>query len=119
MKEPSQRQLRVGQQVRQELMRMLKHGGFKHEALMDSEKITVTEVSMSPDLKNAKAFVLYLGVNAMPPEILKGLNDVAPHMQGKVSRLLGMRSTPKLWFAEDKAFLTGQHMNQVLSGLDK
>lgn len=119
MKEPSQRQLRVGQQIRAELMKILKHGGFKHESLQESEKITVTEVSMSPDLKNAKAYVLYLGVNEMPADILKGLNDVAPHIQGKIARLLSMRATPKLWFAEDTAFLTGQHMNEVLSGLNK
>ena len=72
---------------------------------------------MSPDLKNAKAYVLYLGVNAVPDHILKALNEEAPRMQGKISRLLSMRSTPKLRFEEDKAFLTGQHMNQVLSNL--
>lgn len=116
MKEPSQRQLRVGQQVRMELMQTLKHGAFKQEALRESEKITVTEVSMSPDLKNAKAYVLYLG-QSMPEDVLEALNQAAGKMQGEISRKLGMRSTPKLRFEEDKAFLSGQHMDQVLSNL--
>ena len=56
----SQRQLRVGEMIKQALSMIF----IKDEAKipnLDTKEITVTEVRMSPDLKTAKAFVLPLG----------------------------------------------------------
>lgn len=117
MKEQSQRQLRVGQQIRHEIARMLQHGDFDGENLDHAGEITVTEVSMSPDLKNARAYVLHLGDDQLDKDTLKALNEIAPKMQGKIGRNLGLRSTPRLRFEEDKAFATAQRLNAVLSGI--
>jgi ribosome-binding factor A len=72
--EPSQRQLRVGEQIRHIIAETMQRGHFHDEALIDAGKITVTEVRVSPDLKNAKAFVMSLGGQNME-EILPALND--------------------------------------------
>ena len=117
MKEQSQRQLRVAQQVRHELSNVFHHGGFNNPLLMNSEEITVTEVSMSPDLKNAKAYVLHLGDSKIDKDLLKALNEVAPALQGKIARNLGLKSTPKLRFEEDKTFLEAQRLTAVLAGI--
>ena len=60
----SQRQLRVGEEVRHALARILRDGECREPVLEDAS-ITVTEVRMSPDLRNATAFVMPLsGTNA-------------------------------------------------------
>lgn len=117
MKEASQRQLRVAQQIRAELSTQFHRGRFENPLLMKSEKITVTEVSMSPDLKNAKAYVLRLGNSAIDKELLKALNEIAPFLQGKIARALGLKSTPRLRFEEDKTFLEAQRLNALLAGI--
>lgn len=119
MKEQSQRQLRVGQQIRHELARLLQHGGFDDPLLEDSGEITVTEVSMSPDLKNARAYVVQLGRNELDDETLKALNEIAPKLQGPMARNLGLKATPRLRFEEDKTFANAQRLHAVLSNIPK
>ena len=64
-KGPSQRQLRVGEQIRQTLAEILQRGHFDHPDLLDNaSEITVTEVRTSPDLKNATAYIIGLGGNS-------------------------------------------------------
>lgn len=115
MKEQSQRQLRVAQSFRHELANVLIHGGFDNPLLHNSAAITVTEVTMSPDLKNARAYVLHLGDDTMDKETLKALNEIAPAIQGKIGRALGLKSTPRLRFEEDTAFQNAQRLNAVLA----
>ena len=59
-REPSQRQLRVGEELRHALSHILQRGELRDPALA-GVTITVTEVRISPDLKNADAFVMPLG----------------------------------------------------------
>ena len=58
--EPSQRQLRVGEEIRHALAELFRQGRLRDPALAEVD-ITVTEVKVSPDLKNAIAFVLPFG----------------------------------------------------------
>ncbi len=59
---PSQRQLRVGETLRHILVDVLHQGGLRDPVLQGSS-ITVSEVRVSPDLKNATAYVMPLGGN--------------------------------------------------------
>ena len=59
-RQPTQRQLRVGEALRHALVDVLAKGGLRDPALRD-KSITVSEVRISPDLKNARAFVMPLG----------------------------------------------------------
>ncbi len=117
MKEQSQRQLRVAQQIRHEIIRLLQHGGFTNPLLSDAASITVTEVSMSPDLKNAKAYVVHLGDEDIAKDMLAALNEVAPVLQGKIARELGLRATPRLRFDPDTSFKTASRLNDLLANL--
>ena len=73
--EPSsgQRRLRVGEELRHALSKILREGECRNPAL-DQASITVTEVRMSQDLRNATAFVMPLaGANA-PRKYWRGLS---------------------------------------------
>jgi ribosome-binding factor A len=98
----SQRQLRVGEELRHALAELLRPGELRDPALHDAS-ITVTEVRVSPDLKNATAFVMPLaGTNAA--EIMAGLKRSAGYLRGQVARTVELRQTPNLVFALDHAF---------------
>src|SRR5579864_5246245 len=80
----TQRQLRVGEELRHALAQLLRPGELRDPALREAN-ITVTEVRVSPDLKNATAFVMPLaGANA--EEIMAGLQRSAPFLRGRVAR---------------------------------
>ena len=99
---PTQRQLRVGEELRHALSKVLRDGDCRDPAL-DAASITVTEVSMSPDLRSATAFVMPLaGANAT--EVVAGLRRSAGFLKGLVAREVGLRNTPSLLFALDESF---------------
>src|SRR5438270_9886968 len=80
----SQRQLRVGEELRHALAQLLRPGELRDPALRDAN-ITVTEVRVSPDLKNATAYVMPLaGANA--DEIMNGLKRSAPYLKAMLAR---------------------------------
>lgn len=97
-----QRQLRVGEELRHALAKILSEGECRDPAL-ENARITVSEVRMSPDLRRATAFVMPLaGTNA--PEILAGLKRSALFLKGRLAREVVLRNTPELFFALDDSF---------------
>ncbi|HTT80827.1 MAG TPA: 30S ribosome-binding factor RbfA [Stellaceae bacterium] len=98
----SQRQLRVGEALRHALAQLLRPGELRDPALSGAD-ITVTEVRVSPDLKNATAFVMPLA-GANTAEIMAGLRRSAPFLRGRLARAVELRQTPNLVFALDHAF---------------
>lgn len=113
---PSQRQLRVGEQLRQLISETLQRGKFYHEALLDSGVVTVTQVRPSPDLKNATVFVLSLG-GADMATILPALNESAPVFQKEIGRKLRLKSTPRLKFKIDDSFDNAQRIEKIFHEL--
>src|SRR5438094_739375 len=93
----NQRRLRVGEELRHALAKILRDGECREPALVDAS-ITVTEVKMSPDLRNATAFVMPLG-GSNTAEILAGLRRSAAFLRGLVGRQVPLRYTPNLVFA--------------------
>src|ERR1700682_6207206 len=78
----SQRQLRVGEELRHVLAQLLRPGELRDPALREAN-ITVTEVRVSPDLRIATAFVMpFAGANAN--EIMAGLKRSAIFLKGRV-----------------------------------
>src|SRR5271169_4648576 len=80
----SQRQLRVGEELRHVLARLLRPGELRDPALFDAS-VTVTEVRLSPDLRNATAFVMPLG-GANAADIIAALRRSAPFLKGRIAR---------------------------------
>jgi ribosome-binding factor A len=108
-----QRQLRVGEELRHALSKILREGECRDPAFEDTS-ITVTEVKMSSDLRNATAFVMPLaGANAA--EILAGLKRSAGFLKGLVAREVPLRNTPNLAFALDGSFDQANRISALLA----
>jgi ribosome-binding factor A len=107
-----QRQLRVGEELRHLLARLLRPGELRDPALFDAN-VTVTEVQLSPDLRNATAFVMPLG-GANAAEIIAGLRRSAPYLKGQIARLVRLRHVPNLSFALDRAFDQAERIATLL-----
>jgi ribosome-binding factor A len=110
---PSQRSLRVGEELRHALAKILRKGESRDPAL-ESASITVTEVRMSPDLRNATAYVMPLaGANAT--EVIGALKHRAAFLRGLVAREVPLRHTPNLAFALDSSFDQAERIHQLLA----
>ena len=101
-KAPSQRQLRVGEEVRHALAWILERGEIRDPGL-GGAAITVTEVRISPDLRNATAFVVPLG-GGQEPDIIDALNRAAPFVRRQVGKAVKLRRLPNLTFVADTTF---------------
>jgi ribosome-binding factor A len=108
----SQRQLRVGEELRHALVRLLERGVLRDPALA-GRSITVTEVRVSPDLKNATAFVTPLG-GAGGVEAVKALNHASAHLRGQVAGAVRLRFAPRLDFVLDTSFDNASRIDRVL-----
>lgn len=112
-KTPSQRQLRVGEELRHALARVLGRGDF-NDPLLAEANVTVTEVRVSPDLKNATAFVMTLGGARLEPTV-KALNHAAGYVRGQIAEELTLRYLPRLRFEADRSFDQAARITQILA----
>jgi ribosome-binding factor A len=113
---PGQRQLRVGEEIRHALSKILRAGECRDPALVEAS-ITVTEVRMSPDLRNGTVFVMPLaGANAA--DILAGLKRSAGFLKRLVPREVPLRNTPNLTFALDESFDRAERISALLARPD-
>ena len=109
---PSQRQLRVGEELRHSLAHLLRPGELRDPALREAN-ITVTEVRVSPDLKNATAYVMPLaGANA--DDVMNGLKRSAPYLRAMLARSVELRQAPNIAFAYDTAFDSAARIEALL-----
>jgi ribosome-binding factor A len=113
---PSQRQLRVGEEIRHMLAQLLTRGDLHDPDLFDVT-ITVTEVRMSPDLRHATAFVTPLG-GAEMERTVAALRRAAPFLQRQVGRELRLRFTPALAFEADRTFEEATKIDRLLREID-
>jgi ribosome-binding factor A len=100
---PSQRQLRVGEQVRHALADVLQRGEVRDDVI-EATVISISEVRMSPDLKIATAFVAPLGAKD-DQAIIKALAQNAKFIRGRVSGALRqMKYMPEFRFRLDTSY---------------
>ncbi|RWX68761.1 30S ribosome-binding factor RbfA [Mesorhizobium sp. M4B.F.Ca.ET.089.01.1.1] len=110
---PSQRMLRVGEQVRHALSETLQRGEII-DPLVENSVISVSEVRMSPDLKIATAFVSPLGASD-DNAVVEALNKHAKFIRGRVSGALRqMRYMPDFRFRLDTSFDNFARINDLL-----
>ncbi|MEI6558656.1 MAG: 30S ribosome-binding factor RbfA [Rhodospirillaceae bacterium] len=109
---PSQRQLRVGEELRHILSGLFQRGDFRDPTLQ-SLNLTVTEVRVSPDLRNATAFVTPLGGGELG-EAVKALRHAAGFLRGQVAREMNLRFAPALSFEADTSFETAARIETLL-----
>ena len=98
----SQRQLRVGELIKQSLGQIF----LKDEAkvpILETKNITVTEVRMSPDLKSARAYVIPLGGKNIDKAV-DTLTQFSHLIRKALSKKVDMKFLPKVSFVGDKSF---------------
>jgi ribosome-binding factor A len=105
--------LRVGEELRHRLAELLRPGELRDPALHDAH-VTVTEVRLSPDLRNATAFVMPLG-GAKADEIMAGLRRSAPFLKSRLARTIELRHMPNIAFALDSAFEQAARISALLA----
>lgn len=122
-KGPSQRQLRVAEEVRHVLADIFTRTEFRDPELRD-KRLTVTEVRMTPDLRNAIIYVVRLGESNVE-ELLPALKRVSPYLRSQLSHKLRMKFLPELRFQADTGLDYAAkidvllHSPEVLRDLDK
>ena len=108
----SQRQLRVGELVKQNIGELF----IRNEAkipLINSKLITVTEVRMTPDLKTARVYVIPLG-GIDTRETVRILTEYSHLVRRALSKRLDIKFLPKLTFVEDNSFEYAEKIEKII-----
>ena len=108
----SQRQLRVGELIKQSLGQILLRDEAKVPGL-ETKNITVTEVRMSADLKNAKAFIIPLG-GKDADRTVNLLTEFSYLVRKALSKKIYMKFLPKISFINDKSFDYAEKIEKLI-----
>ena len=108
----SQRQLRVGELIKQSLGQIFLRDEAKVPSL-DTKNITVTEVRMSPDLKNAKAYVIPLGGKDTEKAVTI-LTEFSHRIRKVLSKKVDMKFLPKVYFVSDTSFYYAEKIEKLI-----
>jgi ribosome-binding factor A len=109
----SVRVLKVGERVRHILSELLARGEV-HDDVVSAANISVTEVRMTPDLRNATAYVKPL-LGADEDKVVKALRQNTAFLQREVAKRLGLKFAPKLKFRPDESFDEASRIERLLS----
>ena len=109
---PSQRQLRAGELMRHALVEILRADEI-NDPMLAGASVTLTEVRMSPDLRNATVFVEPLGGGERSHEIVKALNRHHKFLRGRLGHAIDMKFTPALKFLHDESFDQAARMTRL------
>ena len=109
----SQRQQRVAEEIRHVLANIIQRGELKDPELLDVS-VTVSEVRVSPDLRNATAFIAPLG-GGRPEVLASAMNRAAPFIRMRLGKELSLKYLPKVIFEADKSFDYAQKIETILA----
>ena len=113
----SQRQLRVGEMIKQSLGMIFARNEAKVPNL-ETNTVTVTEVKMSQDLKIAKAYVLPLG-GKDTEKVIKKLREYSFLIRKVLSKKIFMKNIPKILFAKDDSFEYAEKIENLIKQTNK
>ena len=108
----SQRQLRVGELIKQSLGQIFLRDEAKLPTL-ETRNITVTEVRMSPDLKNARAYVIPLGGKDIE-KVVNALTEFSHLIRKALSKKIDMKFLPRVSFIGDKSFDYAEKIEKLI-----
>ena len=109
----SVRLLKVGERVRHLLSELLTRQQV-HDDTLTAHQISVTEVRMSPDLRQAKVYVKPL-LGGDEEEVLAALRRNTAYLQREVAQRLGLKFAPKLKFLADESFDEADRIDRLLN----
>jgi ribosome-binding factor A len=108
----SVRVLKVGERVRHILSELLARGEV-HDDIVSATAISVTEVRMTPDLRNATAYIKPL-LGAGEDDVVQALRQNTAFLQREVAQRLGLKFAPKLSFRKDESFAEADRIEALL-----
>src|ERR1700754_5087693 len=108
----SQRQLRVGEQVRHAMAEILAQGNV-HDADLEGHMITVPEVRMSPDLRLATVYVMPLG-GRDTQKVMDALERNKRFLRGELARRVNLKFAPDIRFRADQRFDEAERIEKLL-----
>ena len=108
----SQRQLRVGELVKQNLGELFIRNEAKIPSI-NSKLVTVTEVRMTPDLKTARVYIIPLG-RVDTKETVRILTENSHLVRRALSKRLDIKFLPKLTFVEDNSFEYAEKIEKII-----
>ena len=113
---PTQRQLRVGEDLRHLIADIFSQGNYYHPQL-EGISITVTCVTVGPDLRNATVFVLPLGIHDADEtkDIIASLNELGSHIRHAIAPKITFKYVPQFKFQEDTSFSYGSKIEALLN----
>ena len=114
-KQPSNRQLKVGQQIRFLVSNFFIKEDFIFENF-DSKNLTIVDVTLSPDLKNARIFVTTNSISENQLLIDK-LNNKSKLIQKKIASNLNLKFAPKIKFFFDNSLQYSNKINSILENI--
>jgi ribosome-binding factor A len=113
----SQRQLRVGEELRHALSEVLSGGKMYHPDLENLFGITVTEVRISPDLRNATAFVVSFGDAG--GSFVDTLNDISYIVRKEVTSRVKLKYSPKIIFRQDLGYEKASGIDAIIANISR
>jgi len=109
---PSQRALRAGELIRHALAEIFSRGDV-HDPVLESHLITVPEVRMSPDLRQATVYVMPLG-GRDEKAVLEALNRNKRFLRGEIAHRVNMKFAPDIHFRIDERFAEADRIDKLL-----
>lgn len=82
------------------------------------QDITITEVTLDPELMYAKVYVSALGADDRETEVMQGLRRAGGFLRRSVGQRIRLRHTPELHFRWDSALAQADRVNAIISSLD-
>ena len=113
---PGHRHERVAEEIRHEVSILLT-GELKDPRI--TGLVTVTEVRVSPDLRQARVFVTVMGTDAEQASTLKGLQAASGFVRRELTERLGLRRSPEVHWILDKSEEYGEHIEDLLRQVKK
>ncbi len=111
-KEPSQRQLRVGQEIRRIISSEIERGEVRNLQDIDT-MVTITKVRVSPDLKYCNVYIMTLNGEHLK-EVFGGLTLAAGHFRKSIGRNTNLRYVPEIVFRVDDTFAEVDKIEKLL-----
>ena len=111
-KGPSQRQLRVGELIRHAMAEMLTRGDI-HDPVLEGHLVTIPEVRMTADLRQATIYVMPLGGRDVK-EVIEALNNNRKFLRGEIAHRVNLKFAPEIRFRVDERFDEAERIEKLL-----
>jgi len=79
--------------------------------------VTITDVQVTDDLRNAKIFFVEMGREGFSPHTLEGLHNASGFVRRELGKRLQLRRIPEILFKQDESFVCGDRIQRILAGI--